>query len=71
MTKTLSICAVLLLAGCTQAVTPTEGESARIADRITYIKDRHGVCYATVSSVTYGFTQVASIASVPCAQVNL
>jgi uncharacterized lipoprotein YajG len=72
MTKTLMICtAVLLLAGCNTSVQPSTAERANIADRLSYLKDRHGICYAVVSSATYGFSEVASIATVPCAQVNL
>lgn len=71
MTKKLCIFMFVLLAGCNTAVKPSAGESTNIADRITYLKDRHGVCYAAVSSATYGFMEVASITTVPCEQVGL
>ncbi len=62
---------VLMLTGCTQTSTPTANESAQIVDRLTYIKDRHGICYAAISSMTYGLSQVVSITAVPCDKVAL
>jgi hypothetical protein len=72
MTKMLSICiALALLVGCNNSVKPSERETGNIAERLSYVKDQHGICYAVVSSSTYGFMDVASITAVPCEKVGL
>lgn len=73
MTKRLSICgAFLLLAGCDPRTNVSPPDvNAKMADQLSYFRDRHGVCYAAISSTSYSLHQIISIASIPCEKVNL
>jgi hypothetical protein len=67
MTKKLTICAVLLLSGCEV----TEKSLPLDPNALTYSKDRHGICYASLSSTTSHGLKVVSITDVPCEKVRL
>lgn len=65
-------CATLALSGCNpipRAV--NQSDAQQLADKITYIKDQHGLCYAMLATASYGANNVASIANVPCDKVGL
>lgn len=58
------------IAACNNPVAVSQSDATDIASRITYTKDRYGVCYAVIASVnSYG--SVNSITAVPCAQVGM
>jgi len=68
----LSVATLVLLAGCDpvpRAVKPDGLD--KLANSISYIKDGHGLCYAVLSTASYGAMNVASIANVPCDKVGL
>lgn len=60
-----------VLAGCSIQDKTGQEKAAEIADKLTYMKDAHGVCYATIGSVSYGANVVTSITAVPCEKVGL
>lgn len=60
-----------MLASCTVRSPASDADLADTAKQIRYLKDRFGLCYATVNSVTYGSYTVISITNVPCADVGL
>lgn len=70
--KLLIITACICLLSACQIVEKTEGQkAAEIVSKITYVKDTHGVCYATIGSYSYGANIVTSITAVPCDKVGL
>lgn len=73
MTKKLSICVLLLLAGCEPVTRTSSPETVGgIATNITYFRDdQHGICFAMLQSASYGFYNVVSITTVPCEKVGL
>lgn len=74
MRKVLILTASVLaavLGGCTVTDKTSAEKAEEIVSRITYVKDGHGVCYATIGSYTYGVNIVVSITAVPCKQVGL
>lgn len=60
-----------VLAGCSIQDKTSQEKAAEIADKLTYTKDKHGVCYATIGSLSYGANVVTSITAVPCEMVGL
>lgn len=60
-------CAMMFVVGCGQSFAHLEPTDTRDAlAHIQYVKDTHtGICFATLSSFTYGGHQVVSIAAVP------
>ena len=60
-----------VLAGCSIQNKTSQEKAAEIADKLTYTKDRHGVCYATIGSISYAANVVTSITAVPCEKVGL
>lgn len=60
-----------MLGGCTATDKTSSEKAAEIVSRLTYVKDGHGVCYATIGSYAYGGNIVVSITAVPCKQVGL
>lgn len=63
--------AVLGVTGCTATEKTSTDKAAEIVSRLTYVKDSHGICYATIGSYAYGGNIVFSITAVPCKQVGL
>ena len=59
------------LGGCSVQDKTSQEKAAEIAGKLTYMKDAHGVCYATIGSVSYGANVVTSITAVPCKKVGL
>jgi hypothetical protein len=49
----------------------SKDDVAGLQKNITYFKDQFGLCYAAVSFYTYGGNIGTSIATVPCAAVEL
>ena len=60
-----------VLAGCSIQDKTSAEKAAEIADKLTYVKDKHGICYATIGSYSYGANIVTSLATVPCEKVGL
>lgn len=63
----------ITVASCTgiivEEVSPTV--SKKVVNSITYIRDeRVGLCFATVSSLTYAGMRIVSITNVPCEAVG-
>lgn len=72
--KAISFSVALLAVAMSGCTIPTEvGESATqsVVKNLSYAKDKYGVCYAMISSVTYGGHESISITAVPCKQVHL
>lgn len=60
------------ISGCDPVPNDTKPANvAALANHMSYFKDQHGLCYAMISTASYGATNVASIASVPCDKVGL
>lgn len=70
-----SISLALLVAACVPVPitvrATTDAEKASVSGGMTYFKDKHGLCYASVLSGSIGVRRTASIASVPCNKVGL
>ncbi len=63
---------VLTLAGCDPMPNDTKPANvAALGKHMSYFRDDYGLCYAMVSTASYGAFNVASIASVPCDKVGL
>lgn len=67
----LSVGCICLLSGCQMVEKTEEQKAAEIVSKITYVKDTHGVCYATIGSYSYGANIITSITAVPCEKVGL
>ena len=69
--------AAVLLTGCLEpdAVRTKPEDAQSLVDHITYVKDKHGICYAVVSVVRVstrgGFAENIMMAAVPCDKVGL
>lgn len=60
-----------MLAGCSVQDKTSAEKAAEIANKLTYVKDKYGLCYATIGSYSYGANIVTSITAVPCEKVGL
>jgi len=50
---------------------PRELTATELANKIKYVKDGHGLCYATLSSAVNGVKSVTSITAVDCEKAGL
>lgn len=69
--RALLLVLVVLLVGCDTSMRTSTSALESIAARLSYIKDKHGMCYAVISSLSYGTYAVVSITDVPCEKVGL
>jgi hypothetical protein len=68
----LLLIALMMLVGCDPITNDTKPANvAKLAKHLAYFKDEHGICYAMISTASYGSYNVASIATVPCEKVDL
>jgi hypothetical protein len=67
----ISMCFIALLVSCNANQTNDIVNNGQLLSAITYFKDVHGLCYASISSRTYGLYNVVSITNVPCDKVGL
>lgn len=66
MTRLLLVLAGMMAVwGCNSPVKVEVGKAKSIVDTLTYVRDS-GVCFAVVSSQTYGAYEVNAITAVPC-----
>ncbi len=67
MKWTAVLLGVVFLTGCLGGDAPDPGTAKKAAQNVAYSKDeRTGLCYASVSSVSYSGFNVISITNVPC-----
>lgn len=58
---------MVFVVGCSGGEAPDPGTAKKAAQNIAYSKDeRTGLCYASVSSMSYAGYNVISITNVPC-----
>lgn|GEM_PF-1171578 len=50
---------------------PQKPSLQKAVENITYVKDKVGICYASLASDTSGGHEVISITAVPCEKVRL
>jgi microsomal dipeptidase-like Zn-dependent dipeptidase len=50
---------------------PEKPSLQKAVENITYVKDKAGICYASLASDTSGGHEVISITAVPCEKVRL
>ena len=50
---------------------PQKPSLQKAVENITYVKDKAGICYASLASDTSGGHEVISITAVPCEKVRL
>jgi hypothetical protein len=67
----LFLLGVIFISACTVSEKVSSGVASDVTEELTYFKDKHGLCYATISSQTHIVYQVISIANVPCNSVGL
>lgn len=70
-TKTIALLACLLLVGCGAPVPSSKGDLKNASAGLRYFKDKHGLCYAAINSISYFGYEVTSITAVPCEKVGL
>lgn len=66
-----SICLIAVLISCDANQHSNTADNGQLLSTISYFKDVHGLCYASISSRTYGPYNVVSITNVPCEKVGL
>ena len=59
------------LAGCSVQSKTSQEQAAEITRQLTYVKDSHGICYATIGSFSYGGHIVTSITAISCKDAGL
>ncbi len=69
----VAACILLIWLGSSSPVHTglSEADDAELAKKMTYFRDRHGICYAAIASVAYWPLATVSIATVPCEKVGL
>lgn len=67
MKKFVFLGLAVLLAGCTQVSTTDKNAAVSVANQVTYVRDdRSDLCFAILSSKTYGGWYSVSITNVAC-----
>ena len=59
----------LLLAACNDDGNDDEKEVLKFVNKVRYVKDRNGICYAFMSNRTYLGFRVKTFTEVDCAKV--
>ncbi|GAB6142531.1 hypothetical protein JCM14076_32610 [Methylosoma difficile] len=69
----LFLLTALMLAGCSDHPSKALQKLSlqKAVEAITYVKDKAGICYASLASDTSGGYEVISITAVPCEKVRL
>ncbi len=67
----LSFCLITILTSCNAEQVNKPVNNGQLLSTISYFKDVHGLCYASISSRTYAVFNVVSITNVPCEKVGL
>jgi len=61
---------LLLLGACSVATTSSDRDIEGVKKSMVYFQDDFGICYASISTLSYGATAIISITSVPCEKLK-
>jgi len=60
----------LLFGACSITTTSSDRDIESVKKSMIYFQDDFGICYASISTLSYGVTATISITSVPCEKLE-
>lgn len=68
--KLLFVALSIWIAGCTNSLPPSEWNLSDAAKDVRYFKDKHGICYAAITSQSWEVLYILAFTSVPCEKIG-